>query len=137
MKALVTGATGFIGGRLAARLVEAGHEVRGQVRDRRRAGALEQLGYEIREGNVLQPLGAAAGRHGRRHRLLPGPLDGPWAKRRLRKKDATARAPSPGWRDGRASGGSVYLGGLGEQPKSKHLQSRHETAQALSRRGRR
>src|SRR6187402_1265021 len=33
MRILVTGATGYIGGRLAPRLVEAGHEVRVIVRD--------------------------------------------------------------------------------------------------------
>ena len=33
MRILVTGATGYIGGRLAPRLVDAGHEVRILVRD--------------------------------------------------------------------------------------------------------
>ena len=41
MKALVTGATGFVGGALARRLMKSGHEVRALVRDRRRASALE------------------------------------------------------------------------------------------------
>jgi uncharacterized protein YbjT (DUF2867 family) len=36
MKILVTGATGYIGGRLIPQLLEKGHEVRAFVRDRNR-----------------------------------------------------------------------------------------------------
>ncbi|HIB65835.1 MAG TPA: NAD-dependent epimerase/dehydratase family protein, partial [Phycisphaerales bacterium] len=36
MKILVTGATGYVGGRLIPRLLERGHEVRVLVRDARR-----------------------------------------------------------------------------------------------------
>jgi nucleoside-diphosphate-sugar epimerase len=52
MLTLVTGATGFIGGRIAHALRERGGEVRGLVRDPRRAGALRDRGVEIAEGDM-------------------------------------------------------------------------------------
>ena len=51
--ALVTGATGFIGGRLANALVDDGWRVRALVRDRGRAGELAERGIELVEGDVL------------------------------------------------------------------------------------
>jgi nucleoside-diphosphate-sugar epimerase len=46
MKIFVTGASGFIGGSVAARLVQAGHTVRGLIRDAARADDLRAHGIE-------------------------------------------------------------------------------------------
>ena len=52
MRYFITGATGFIGGRVARRLVEAGHEVVALVRTPGKAAPLAELGVEIAEGDV-------------------------------------------------------------------------------------
>jgi NAD(P)-dependent dehydrogenase (short-subunit alcohol dehydrogenase family) len=54
-RALVTGATGFIGGRLAATLHADGWNVRCLVRDASRVATLRSRGCEIHEGEVLHP----------------------------------------------------------------------------------
>lgn len=48
----LTGATGFIGGRLAAALAARGYRLRCLVRDPSRAAALSELGAELIEGDV-------------------------------------------------------------------------------------
>jgi nucleoside-diphosphate-sugar epimerase len=56
MKVFVTGASGYIGGSVAAALLEAGHSVRGLVRSEERAAQVRALGVEP----VLGSLGDAA-----------------------------------------------------------------------------
>lgn len=55
MRYFVTGATGFIGGHLVQRLLEAGHEVVALVRTPDRARGLEALGAELAEGDITEP----------------------------------------------------------------------------------
>lgn len=67
MRYFVTGATGFIGGRLVRQLVSAGHEVSALVRDPERARDLERLGVQVHAGDITdadclrQPMQAADG----------------------------------------------------------------------------
>jgi dihydroflavonol-4-reductase len=64
-KVLVTGATGFIGGHLAAALVERGHDVACLVRASSNADALKSLGVELVTGDITDSdglTGQVAGR---------------------------------------------------------------------------
>jgi uncharacterized protein YbjT (DUF2867 family) len=133
---LVTGATGFIGGRLAARLASSGREVRCLVRDRggTRARALEREGFDLHEGDVLRPETLRGAGHGVDvayyliHSMGRGG-SGDFAASERAAASAFARMA-------RAEGIEriIYLGGLGglgDRPHSQHLRSRHETALAL------
>ncbi|HVL91111.1 MAG TPA: NAD-dependent epimerase/dehydratase family protein [Actinomycetota bacterium] len=55
MRALVTGATGFIGGRLVPRLVERGHRVTALVRSPDRAAGLREMGVTLAGGDITEP----------------------------------------------------------------------------------
>ena len=133
--ALVTGATGFIGGRVSSALVEAGWTVRCLVRDRRRATSLEQCGFEFHEGDVLRPetlRGAGRGvdvAYYLVHSMGRG-ADGDFAARERAAAEAFSRMA----RD-EGVGRVVYLGGLGDESQSEHLRSRHTTALILREHG--
>ena len=132
-RVLVTGATGFIGGRLATRLASSEWEVRCLVRDRSgsRASALEREGFDLHEGDVLRPetlRGAGQGVDVAYYLIHSMGRGGPKDFAASERAAATAFA-----RMARADGIEriIYLGGLGDRPQSQHLRSRHETALAL------
>jgi uncharacterized protein YbjT (DUF2867 family) len=135
--ALVTGATGFIGSRLAAALADVGWDVRCLVRDRAgaRARELGQRGFALHEGDVLRRetlRGAGVGMDVAFyliHSMGRGASDDFLASER-----AAATAFAEMARD-EGVGRVVYLGGLGDPAQSKHLRSRHETALALAEHG--
>jgi uncharacterized protein YbjT (DUF2867 family) len=52
MRYFVTGATGFIGGRLARKLIENGHQVVTIARTPSKAGDLVALGVEVHGGDI-------------------------------------------------------------------------------------
>ncbi len=132
MRALVTGATGAVGGKLAHALAERGHEVRCLVRDRGRASDLEEAGFDLHEGDVLKPESLrGAGQdvdvaYYLVHSMGRGSSDGDFAERERKAARAFAAMARE---DG--VGRVVYLGGLGDDPESQHLKSRHETAEIL------
>jgi nucleoside-diphosphate-sugar epimerase len=63
-KVLVTGATGFLGGRLARRLVEEGYQVRALARQRSKTDALKNLDVEIALGELGDESSVAAAVNG-------------------------------------------------------------------------
>jgi nucleoside-diphosphate-sugar epimerase len=64
MKAFVTGATGFIGGRLAARLRDRGNELVALVRSPSKAGDLRKLGVRLVEGDLSDQAAMTEGMRG-------------------------------------------------------------------------
>ncbi len=132
-KILVTGATGYVGGRLAPELLARGYHVRVMVRAA--SDELEQRwpGAEIVVADALDPDSLGTALHGIHtayyllHSLLLGPeelesteIQAAGNFRRAAEQQAVARM--------------IYLGGLGEArtPLSPHLRSRMQVGDELS-----
>jgi uncharacterized protein YbjT (DUF2867 family) len=136
VRALVAGATGFIGQALCERLLHDGVVVRALVRSTARMRGLPAGRIEVHEGDVLKPetlAGAGAGcdvAYYLVHSMGRGSDAGDFEARELRAAEAFAAMCSE---EGVAR--VIYLGGLGDAPGSKHLRSRHGTAGALERHG--
>ena len=129
---LVTGATGYVGGRLVPRLLAAGHRVRVLVRDPARLQGREWLPHvEVSTIDVLNPVGLAEALSGVdvAYYLIHSMAKG----RGYRARDLAAASAF-----GRAAHLAgvrrlIYLGGLGDPRAdlSRHLRSRQETGEAL------
>lgn len=131
---LVTGATGYIGGRLIPRLLAAGLTVRCLVRDRERLRGKDWFDdVEVVEADVLEPeslKSALEGVHTAYYLIHSmGAAEAGFENRDLRAAKNFAEAA-------KAAGAAhlIYLGGLGAGQKgmSKHLASRQQTGQALA-----
>ena len=138
MHALVAGATGFIGGTLVRRLLDDGVAVRALVRDtgRTRDLPVDDPRLELHEGDVLEPGsldGAGAGidvAYYLVHSMGRGGGGGDFEEQEARAARAFARMCTA-----EGVGRVVYLGGLGDEPGSKHLRSRDATARTLAEHG--
>ena len=131
MRVLVTGATGYIGGRLVPRLLEAGHTVRVLARDSQRlTGRFD--GVEIAEGDLFDRASVARGLAGMDvayylvHSMAKNSKDFAASDREAAEIFGAAAKEAGIAR-------IVYLGGLGADGDdlSHHLSSRHEVGAKL------
>lgn len=131
-RVLVTGVTGYVGGRLAPRLVEMGYRVRVMVRDPHRfQGRPWSRQVEVVQGDVLDPLTLSAALEGVdvAYYLIHSMLGG--ADFQQRDLAAARRFGQAAKEAGVAR--IIYLGGLGDPTTdlSEHLRSRQRTGEAL------
>ncbi|MBV8429816.1 MAG: NAD(P)H-binding protein, partial [Solirubrobacterales bacterium] len=129
MEILVTGVSGYIGSRLAPRLLRDGHSLRGFTRH---PGALETgfpgvAGDAVTGRGLKQALDGAEVAYFLIHSMEPSP-NGPFAARDRAAAENFARAA-----EAAGTRRVVYLGGLlpVEGPLSRHLASRLEVEQTL------
>ena len=129
---LVTGATGYVGGRLVPRLLAAGHRVRCLVRDPSRLqGRKWHDQIELVQGDFLQPETLTAAMQDVQvvyylvHSLGGG--------EQFSERDLTAARHCAQAAKQAGVERIIYLGGLGDPQAelSAHLRSRHETGEVL------
>jgi uncharacterized protein YbjT (DUF2867 family) len=129
---LITGATGYIGGRLAPRLLQAGYHVRCLVRDPERLQGRPWLDrVEVVAGDVLQPesLPPAMAGVSTAYYLVHSMAAGEG----FCERDVTAARNFASAASAAGVARIIYLGGLGDPDTelSPHLRSRQATGEAL------
>ncbi|MBK9137526.1 MAG: DUF2867 domain-containing protein [Verrucomicrobia bacterium] len=129
---LVTGATGYIGGRLVPRLLEAGFHVRCLVRDPARLqGRPWRERVEVVAGDCLQPASLPSALRGVAAAFYL--VHGMAAGRDFQERDVAAARHFAGAAGAAGVQRLIYLGGLGDPAAalSEHLRSRQDTGAAL------
>jgi uncharacterized protein YbjT (DUF2867 family) len=131
VRVMVTGATGFVGGALARRLLDDGFAVRCLIRDpsSERARALEERGGELAIADLTEPGGLGEALSAVEVAYFLVHMVGSGDDYAAKERAAAARFARAAKRAGTRR--IIYLGGLGEQAGSPHLRSRREVAASL------
>ena len=124
---LVTGATGYVGGRLAERLRGEGTSVGVAVRNPARAPD----GVTVHRTDMLDPDSLAAIGDGYDSAFYLVHSMGRGGNRDYAERDATAARNFARWATRAGVEHVVYLGGLGHSPGSTHLRSRVRVGEIL------
>ncbi|SDB32484.1 Uncharacterized conserved protein YbjT, contains NAD(P)-binding and DUF2867 domains [Desulfonatronum thiosulfatophilum] len=136
-RVLVTGATGYIGGRLIKNLLERGHAVTATARSLDKLSCRPWAGHELvrlvksdvlDQASLEQAMQDCTAAYYLVHSMQPGTLD-------YADKDRTAAANMARAAERQGLERIIYLGGLGDKDDkelSKHLRSRLEVANVLS-----
>jgi uncharacterized protein YbjT (DUF2867 family) len=129
---LVTGATGYVGGRIVPRLLAAGYQVRVLVRDPARLQGRSWLDrVDVVQGDVLDPqtLGPALDGVQAAYYLIHSMMAG----KDFKERDQLAANQFVKAGEAAPIQRIIYLGGLGDPDTdlSEHLRSRHETGEVL------
>jgi len=131
-RAAIAGATGYVGGLLARHLAQQGTPVIALARNPDGAADLKPAVEEVRRADVLEAETLRPALEGVEvayylvHSMGRGAADDDFEARDLRgARNFRLAASEAGVKR------IVYMGGLGEESVSKHLRSRHETAQEL------
>jgi uncharacterized protein YbjT (DUF2867 family) len=129
LRALVTGATGYIGGRLVSHLQADGVEVGVAVRDPARAQFADEV--TVHRADMLDPdsLAEIGGGYDAAFYLVHSMGrggDGDYEER-----DARGASHFASFARDAGIGQVVYLGGLGDRPRSPHLRSRLRVGEIL------
>jgi uncharacterized protein YbjT (DUF2867 family) len=125
----VAGATGYVGGRLCARLRERGAAVRALARHPRSSPELARIGCDVRGADVLEAETLDPALEGVDVAYYLVHSMGRGSKGDFAARDKAGAANFAAAAAGAGVGRIVYLGGLGEG--SEHLASRHATAETL------
>jgi uncharacterized protein YbjT (DUF2867 family) len=134
MRALVAGATGFVGRRLVPALLDDEFTVRCVVRDRAGARELRDLGCELIEDDLAVPGGLERAFKAVDVAYFLVHMMGRMPDYAEREHTAAGEFASLAREAG--VGRLIYLGGLGEEEaESEHLESRRETARVLEAEG--
>jgi uncharacterized protein YbjT (DUF2867 family) len=126
---LVTGASGYVGGRLARELASRGAQVGVLARDPGRVSLPAEV--EVHRGDVLdeRSLSGIPPRYKVAYYLIHSMGRGGGGD--YEDRDAEAASNFARWASGAGVQQVIYLGGLGDRPESRHLQSRLRTGEIL------